>query len=195
VATQTQKQTSTSEVSGNVKALQQQMPTSDVSGNVKVSGDVIGGVIGGVVGIIVLCCLLAVYVKRPQRQQNERSYLPDRQQRQQELERQQELVCQQLQREELERQQRQRQREELERPQRQQELERQQRQREELEQRQEADKKGDCCICLESMCVSNLLALVPCGHRCVCAHHANAVVGRACPLCRTTATQAIRVFG
>lgn len=155
MATQTQKQTSISEVSGNVKASQQQMPTRDISGHLKVSCDVIGGVIGGVVGIIVLCCLLAVYVKRPQRQQNERSYLPEENSRR-------------TQTRGIE--------------------------HDTAEQRQEAEKEGYCCICLESMCVSNLLALVPCGHRCVCALDANTVVGCACPLCRTTATQAIRVF-
>ena len=141
VATQTQKQTSTSEVSGNVKASQQQMPTNDMSGHLKVSGDVIGGVIGGVVGIIVLCCLLAVYVKRPQRQQNESSYLPEENSRRTQTRGIEQDTAEQ-------------------RP----------------------------------MCVSNLLALVPCGHRCVCALDGGAVVGRPCPLCRTTATQAIRVF-
>ena len=60
--------------------------------------------------------------------------------------------------------------------------------------RKGAWKEGECCICLESISLCNLLALVPCGHRCVCANHANVVVGRACPLCRTMATQAIRVF-
>ena len=28
---------------------------------------------------------------------------------------------------------------------------------------------GECCICLERRLLSDLLALVPCGHRCVCA--------------------------
>jgi serine/threonine protein kinase len=62
------------------------------------------------------------------------------------------------------------------------------------EQQPPPPEEGECCICLESMLVSDLLALVPCGHRCVCANDTNAVVGRPCPLCRTTATQAMKVF-
>ena len=67
---QTKKQTSTSEVSGNVKVLQEQIPTSEVSGKVKVSDDVIGGAIGGVVGIIVLCCLFTAYAKRHKKERS-----------------------------------------------------------------------------------------------------------------------------
>jgi serine/threonine protein kinase len=51
-----------------------------------------------------------------------------------------------------------------------------------------------CCICWESMRVSNLLALSPCGHRCVCANDAKTVVGRACPLCRRTCEKVMRIF-
>jgi hypothetical protein len=60
--------------------------------------------------------------------------------------------------------------------------------------RKGAWKQGECCICLESISLCHLLALVPCGHRCVCENHGDVVVGRACPLCRTMATQVIRVF-
>jgi hypothetical protein len=56
----------------------------------------------------------------------------------------------------------------------------------------------ECCICLKAEEVSKLLALVPCGHRCVCAECSAPVsalvVGRTCPVCRTEARQAIRVF-
>ncbi len=52
----------------------------------------------------------------------------------------------------------------------------------------------ECCICLKAEEVSKLLALVPCGHRCVCAECSALVVGRTCPVCRTEARQAIRVF-
>jgi len=52
----------------------------------------------------------------------------------------------------------------------------------------------ECCICLKAEEVGKLLALVPCGHRCVCAQCSALVVGRTCPVCRTEARQAIRVF-
>jgi hypothetical protein len=54
--------------------------------------------------------------------------------------------------------------------------------------------QGECCLCLERMPTRSLLALVPCGHRCVCAEHAADVVGRQCPLCRREAREALRVF-
>ncbi len=52
----------------------------------------------------------------------------------------------------------------------------------------------ECCVCLRAEEVGKLLALVPCGHRCVCADCSALVVGHACPVCRTEARQAIRVF-
>ena len=52
----------------------------------------------------------------------------------------------------------------------------------------------ECCICLKAEEVGKLLALVPCGHRCVCADCSALVVGKPCPVCRTEARQAIRVF-
>jgi serine/threonine protein kinase len=55
-------------------------------------------------------------------------------------------------------------------------------------------RQGECCNCLERKLLSDLLALVPCGHRCVCANHVSHIVGRPCPMCRAEAVQAIRVF-
>ena len=52
----------------------------------------------------------------------------------------------------------------------------------------------ECCICLKAEEVGKLLVLVPCGHRCVCAECSALVVGHTCPVCRTEARQAIRVF-
>ena len=52
----------------------------------------------------------------------------------------------------------------------------------------------ECCICLKTEKLGQLLALVPCGHRCVCADCSALVVGRTCPVCRTQAREAIRVF-
>jgi hypothetical protein len=52
----------------------------------------------------------------------------------------------------------------------------------------------ECCICLKTEVVGKLLALVPCGHRCVCDECSALVVGRTCPVCRTEVRQAIRVF-
>ena len=51
----------------------------------------------------------------------------------------------------------------------------------------------ECCICLKAE-LGKLLALVPCGHRCVCDECSALVVGHFCPVCRTEARQAIRVF-
>jgi serine/threonine protein kinase len=51
-----------------------------------------------------------------------------------------------------------------------------------------------CCICLKAEEVGKLLALVPCGHRCVCDECSALVVGRTCPVCRTEDRKAIRVF-
>ena len=53
---------------------------------------------------------------------------------------------------------------------------------------------GECCVCLETSSVKDLYALVPCGHRCVCAQHAADAVGRACPMCRKKASHAMRIY-
>jgi serine/threonine protein kinase len=55
-------------------------------------------------------------------------------------------------------------------------------------------RQGECCICFERKLLSELLALVPCGHRCVCENHASYIIGNPCPMCRAEAVQAIRVF-
>jgi len=47
---------------------------------------------------------------------------------------------------------------------------------------------------LQKFSVGDLLALLPCGHRCVCREHAAMVSGGTCPLCRRVVTGAIRVF-
>jgi hypothetical protein len=52
----------------------------------------------------------------------------------------------------------------------------------------------ECCICLKAEEVGKLLALVSCGHRCDCAECSTLVVGHTCPVCRTEARQAIRVY-
>jgi len=57
-----------------------------------------------------------------------------------------------------------------------------------------AAKEKECCICFEATPIHTLLALVPCGHRCVCVDCAADIVGQTCPICRLEATQAIRVF-
>ena len=54
--------------------------------------------------------------------------------------------------------------------------------------------QGECCVCLKKLAARTLLALVPCGHRCVCVDHAADTVGRPCPICRAKVTDAIRVF-
>ena len=54
--------------------------------------------------------------------------------------------------------------------------------------------QGECCVCLEKLPARTLQALVPCGHRCACAQHAAAVVGRTCPICRVEVRETLRVF-
>ena len=54
--------------------------------------------------------------------------------------------------------------------------------------------EGECCVCLQKLPTRRLLALVPCGHRCVCGDDAAAVVGLTCPMCRAEVREAIRVF-
>jgi hypothetical protein len=56
------------------------------------------------------------------------------------------------------------------------------------------EKEAECCICLQKTPLRSLLALVPCGHRCVCAAHAQEVRGRQCPMCRQNVTDAIRIY-
>jgi len=51
---------------------------------------------------------------------------------------------------------------------------------------------AECCVCLEKFRRPDLLALVPCGHRCVCAKcepHLNQ-----CPMCRTPIGGSLKVF-
>ena len=55
--------------------------------------------------------------------------------------------------------------------------------------------EGECCACLQKLLRRNLLALVPCGHRCVRSDDAAAVVGQACPMYRAEVREAIVVFG
>ena len=55
--------------------------------------------------------------------------------------------------------------------------------------------QGDCVICMARLPTH---AFVPCGHRCVCAECAKAVVEQrsgTCPLCRVQVEQALHVFG
>jgi hypothetical protein len=47
-----------------------------------------------------------------------------------------------------------------------------------------------CALCLDQPAT---VALVPCGHRCVCEEHA-ALVANRCPICRAPATGIVRVF-
>jgi uncharacterized coiled-coil protein SlyX len=51
-----------------------------------------------------------------------------------------------------------------------------------------------CCICHESKSRHELFALVPCGHRCVCAGCASLMMHKPCPVCRTATIMAMRVF-
>ena len=57
----------------------------------------------------------------------------------------------------------------------------------------------ECCICYDSIPVSTLFALVPCGHRCVCSECVKKIVSgnitkRKCPLCRKRVKEAIVVY-
>ena len=57
----------------------------------------------------------------------------------------------------------------------------------------------ECCICYNNIAVNELLAFVPCGHRCVCSECVKKIVSgnitkRKCPLCREKVKQAIVVY-
>jgi hypothetical protein len=43
----------------------------------------------------------------------------------------------------------------------------------------------ECSVCLEELAPDQLLALLPCGHRCACADCVRLLTGRSCPICRT----------
>ena len=53
---------------------------------------------------------------------------------------------------------------------------------------------GECCICLERTASDRLLALVPCGHKCVCAGCADGLVRKPCPICRKKVREVLRVY-
>jgi hypothetical protein len=54
----------------------------------------------------------------------------------------------------------------------------------------------ECCVCLDDVLVADLLLLLPCAHRCVCAACAAALLAEArpCPKCREPVARASRVF-
>jgi len=50
---------------------------------------------------------------------------------------------------------------------------------------------GMCVVCLERVAS---MALVPCGHRCVCEECAPFLPGIGCPICRAPVEKSVRVF-
>ena len=57
----------------------------------------------------------------------------------------------------------------------------------------------ECCICYNNIAVNELLAFVPCGHRCVCSGCVKKIVSgnitkRKCPLCRKRVKEAMVVY-
>jgi hypothetical protein len=57
----------------------------------------------------------------------------------------------------------------------------------------------ECCVCFEDVLVADVLALFPCGHRCVCEAcagllQARPVATRNCPVCSKPVAGAMRVF-
>ena len=58
----------------------------------------------------------------------------------------------------------------------------------------------ECCVCLKDVLAAELVALVPCGHRCVCKEcwrvHLlpRESATRLCPICEATVVSAMRVF-
>lgn len=57
-----------------------------------------------------------------------------------------------------------------------------------------ADAAPKCVVCWGAAPAVVVLALAPCGHRCVCAGCVPQLPGRQCPVCRAAFTDAIRVF-
>ena len=57
----------------------------------------------------------------------------------------------------------------------------------------------ECCICYNNIAVNELLAFVPCGHRCVCSECVKKIVSgnitkRKCQLCRKRVKEAMVVY-
>ena len=55
----------------------------------------------------------------------------------------------------------------------------------------------ECCVCLSDLPVAELLAIVPCGHHCLCADCWQSLeppTARRCPICSAPAAMAMRVF-
>ena len=57
----------------------------------------------------------------------------------------------------------------------------------------------ECCICYNNIAVNELLAFVPCGHRCVCSGCVKKIVSgnitkRKCPLCRKKVKEVMVVY-
>ena len=57
----------------------------------------------------------------------------------------------------------------------------------------------ECCICYNNIAVNELLAFVPCGHRCVCSECVKKIVSgnitkRKCPMCRKRVKEAMIVY-
>jgi hypothetical protein len=57
----------------------------------------------------------------------------------------------------------------------------------------------DCCVCLDDVAAEALVALTPCGHRCVCGPCAELLLhrepaARRCPKCRAALTGMLRVY-
>ncbi len=48
-----------------------------------------------------------------------------------------------------------------------------------------------CAVCLERR---PTMAIIPCGHRCLCAVDAPRFVGAACPICRGPVTSVLAIF-
>ncbi len=55
----------------------------------------------------------------------------------------------------------------------------------------------ECCICFGELPAADVVALVPCGHRCVCEPCAAALLRsnkRLCPYCEVPAASWLRVY-
>ena len=54
----------------------------------------------------------------------------------------------------------------------------------------------ECVICMEVCQVSDMMALIPCGHRCICllCSQVNILPGTDCPKCRAQTMFAIRIW-
>ncbi len=56
---------------------------------------------------------------------------------------------------------------------------------------QEDDESNECVICLESLAI---MAIIPCGHKCLCENCHSKMFNLSCPICRKSIEKICRIY-